>query len=328
MELFRNDIRQADFVLPSEVAPWIQLLESGHQDPILVLLLSLLPNLRILSLGNHPGQTLLFTTTRRIAENAASKSFSKLKSFRLSYSIFDQSEGVSLLKPFVLLPSMEKMSCHHLDDRHRGRAIPYCPIVPQSSNLTESVFDSCGDMANYISVLLEGMTALKKFTYVAVDHTVDAFWIRFALLSHCRQSLEYLKMGFKYGEPNYMGSLHSFERLAKLDVDHSLLVDSDTGDDYDVADMLSTSIQAIDLRGRYSKVVSHICPFIRSLINAKRTRLPNLNMLTYRLLGPFESSCPSDSSSPFDSREYIHAKYEYADMCRLCERNGVFLFFE
>lgn len=98
MELFRNGIREADFVLPSEVAPWIELLESGHQDPILVLLLSLLPNLRILSLDNHPGQTLLITNIRRIAENAASKSFSEMKSFRLSDSIVDQSEGVSLFK--------------------------------------------------------------------------------------------------------------------------------------------------------------------------------------------------------------------------------------
>lgn len=179
-------------------------------------------------------------------------------------------------------------------------------------------------MANHIPVLLEGMTALKKLTYVAVDHTVDAFWIRFALLSHCRHSLEYLKLGFKCGEPNYMGSLRSFEKLAKLDVEHSLLVDSDTDDDYDVADMLPTSLQAIDLRGQYPEVVS----FIRSLVNAKRTRLPNLNILTYRLHGPFESSGPYHSSSPLDSREYVQAKYEYTDMCRLCERNGLFLFFE
>lgn len=317
MELFRNGIRQAEFILPSEVDPWIQLLESGHEDPIIVLLLNLLPNLRILSLEDHPGQTLLLTTIRRIAETSSLTPFSKVKSFHVSDMISDQHEGVSLVKPFILLPAIEKMSCEQLDNRHQGHGIPYCSIAPRSSNVTELIFDLCGDMANRICVLLEGMKSLKKFTYVVVGETVDAFWIRSALLSHCRHSLEYLKLGFNYGESNYMGSLRLFEKLEILDVEHSLLVDPDAGDDHGIAELLPTSIDTVDWSGKHSGMVGHIRPFTRSLVAAKRTRLPNLKRLNYHL---YDMYAPFDL---FDSYLYFHVNF--ADMYRLCERNGVLL---
>ena len=316
MELLRTSIRQAEFVLPSEVDPWIQLLDKGYEESILLLLLNLLPNLRILSLQDHLGQTPLLTTLRRIAETSSSTSLSKLKSFHISDRRSDRYEAVSLVKSFALLPSMEKISCEHLDNRHQGRGIPYCPIAPQSSNVTELIFDSCHDMANRIYELLEGMKTLKKFTYVAVDEAVDGFWIRSALLSHCQHSLEYLKLEFKYGEPNYIGSLRLFGRLETLDVEHSLLVNPDAGDNYNIAELLPTSISTVDLTGDRFSMFGHIRPFTKSLVAAKRTRLPNLKRLGYRLFDRFASS------DLFDSDGYIHGNC-FADMWRLCERNGV-----
>ncbi|CAD6572888.1 MAG: hypothetical protein ASARMPREDX12_005531 [Alectoria sarmentosa] len=314
MELFRNCIRKAEYLLPSEVDFWIQLLESGDEDPILTSFLSLLPNLCTLSLEDHPVQTMLFTTICRMTKNTASTSFSKLRSVHLSDCFFDQREVIFRVKPFVLLPSVEKISCRNLDNRHRGRGIPDCLIAPQSSNVTELVFESCGDISKRISVLLEGIKGLKKFTYVAVTETVDAFWIRSALLNHCRHSLEYLKMGFGYGKPNYIGSLRLFKNLKTLDVEHGLLVDPDDLGNFNTADLLPTSIEAVDMTGTCSRITSHIHPFIKSLMSSKRTRLPNLKRLSYHFI------------DIFNSREYIHA--EFADMCYLCEENGVVLTFE
>lgn len=314
MELFRNGIRKAKHVLPSEIDVWIKLLESGHEDPTLALLLSLLPNLCALSLEDPPKRTLLFTSIRRMAQNAPSTSFLKLRSFHLADSVSERNEGISLVKLFALQPSMEKISCFDVDNVRQRRGIPDCLIAPQSSNVTELVFDSCGAIGKHIPVLLEGIKRLKKFTYVALGKTVDAFRIRSALLNHCRHSLEYLKMSYHDGEGNYMGNLRLFENLKVLHITHSLLVDPDAGDDLNMADLLPISIETIDTTGQSRRIVSHIRPFIRSLVNAKRTRLSNLKTLKYRFY------------DLFDSGNRMHLIF--TDMCRLCQANGVQLQFE
>ncbi|CAF9919784.1 MAG: hypothetical protein ALECFALPRED_001297 [Alectoria fallacina] len=313
MELFRNGIRKAQYVLPSEVDIWIQNLESGDEDPVVTFLLCLLPNLRTLSLGELPFETLLSSTIRRIAENANSTTFSKLKSIQLAGSVFDQHECMSLVKPFMLLPSVEKISCFNFENCRRERDIPDCFIAPQSSNVTELVFDSCGDIVERIPMLLEGIKGLKKFTFVAGCETVDAFWIRSALPNHCRHSLEYLKMRFEYEPSNYLGSLGLFENLRSLDVQHSSLVNPDAGDDFTIGNSLPTSIEAIDMTGQQSETVSHIRSCIMGLVSAKGTRLPNLKRLNYHPVGLLKSK--------------KHFYVDFADMCRLCEGKGFILDF-
>lgn len=315
MELFKDRIRKLKYLPPHEVDVWIKCLESGQDDPVLAFLLNLLPNICSLSIRKPPIHTILFTCIRRMAENAASTSFTKLKNIQLSHIITDRYEDISVVKPFVLLPSVEKISCLNLDNPNRRRGIPDSLIALQSSNITELVFESCGDISKRISILLEGIKGLKRFTFVAVSEKVDAFWIRSSLLNHCRHSLEYLKMGFSYSLENYIGSLRLFEKLSTIDVEDSLLVDCDAGGHYNIADMLPTSIEAVAMTGRHFATVDGIRPFITNLVGAKQSQLPNLTKLTYHVIDEFIKKKKGGHFNPID-------------MCLLCERNGIFLSFE
>ncbi|KAM0794811.1 hypothetical protein BDR22DRAFT_671577 [Usnea florida] len=78
MNLFRNKIRSADYLLPSEKNARIQRLEDGHEEPILVCLLNLLPGLCTLKLEAIPYDTDLFTVVHRMIKKSSSEAFSRL----------------------------------------------------------------------------------------------------------------------------------------------------------------------------------------------------------------------------------------------------------
>ena len=318
MELFRNGIRNAEYMFPVGIDAWIQLLETGHEDPILALLLSLLPNLRRLRLEYPPAQSRLFTTIRRMIETAVPVSFSKLESIHL---VSGQNEGISLITSFASLPSLEKISCYTYISCDQGPDIPECLVSPRSSNVTELVFDSYSDTATPIFVLLEGIKVLKKFTYVGHHTPFDLSGLRTALLNHCRHSLEYLKvLPFEYvdsKQADTLGSLRLFENLKYLEVDHSILVNLDASGNCNVSDLLPASVEAIVMTGLCSETLSHLRPVIRSLVSAKRTELPDLKRVEFsNLFGDW----PSIFLDPGD-----YSSSESSDMRQLCDRNGVLL---
>ena len=112
VKLIKDSICKTKNIFPRKKDFWIRLLENGHEDPILALLLSLLPNLCALSLERPPVRTRLFTTIHRIAETTPSTCFSKLRDIKLSNSVSGQPDHN---KPFLLLPSVGRISCYDLN---------------------------------------------------------------------------------------------------------------------------------------------------------------------------------------------------------------------
>ena len=182
MKLFRNEIRRAEYLLPSETNAWIQLLENEHEGPILVWLLNLLPGLYTLKLEGSPLVTDLFTVVHRIIKNPSSESFLRLKNIHLSGISSNENEGIPLVMRFLLLPSAEKISCYGFVGVSPKRGIPDCVIAPRSSLIIELVFDSCSDNTQGLFSLLEGMKALKKFTYVLSAGIINASSLHSTLL--------------------------------------------------------------------------------------------------------------------------------------------------
>ena len=219
MNLFRREIRSADYLFPSERNARIQLLEDGHEEPILESLLNLLPGLRTLKLEALPFVTDLFTVVYRMIKKSPSESFSRLRTVYLSGISSDENEGIALVKLFLLLPSVQKISCYCFAGLWPKRGVPGCVIAPRSSLITELVFDSSSDITQGLSSLLGGIKALKKFTYVLSTGTINASSLHATLLQHCRHSLQYLKLArfdCEYGNASFtgtLGSLHWFKNL-------------------------------------------------------------------------------------------------------------------
>ena len=309
MNLFRNEIRSADYLLPSESNARIQLLEDGHEEPIVASLLNLLPGLCTLKLEAIPFVTDLFTVVHRMIKKSSSESFPRLTEASFSCISSDENEGIALVKLFLLLPSVRKISCYSFTDLWPKRGIPDCIIAPRSALITELVFHQCSDITQGLSSLLGGIKALKKFTYVLQAGTINASSLHSTLIQHCRHSLQYLKLvrfHWEYGNASFtgtLGSLHWFKSLKELDLEFSLMVNPGAGREIGVPDSLPDSIEAIHILGR-SKETDRHSPLIRSLVNAKRTGLLDLKRLSHRV---------------FKSAEYRREpNVAYTDLCQQC----------
>ena len=309
MNLFRNEIRSADYLLPSETNAWIQFLENGQEEPILASLLNLLPGLCTLKLEATPFVTNLFTVLHRIIKKSSSESFPRLKNIYLSGISSDETEGIRLVKLFLSLPSVEKISCYSFAGIWPKRRIPDYIIATRSSLITELVFDSCDDITQGLSSLLEGIKALKKFTYVLSGETINASSLHSTLTQHCRYSLEYLKLArfqCEYGNASFtgtLGSLHWFKQLKELDLEFSLMVNPGAGRQFVIPDSLPSSVEAIHILGRSDEADQHFL-FMRTLVDAKRTGLLDLKRLSHRV---------------FTSAEYRKKpNVAYTDLCHQC----------
>lgn len=309
MAICRNEIRSADYLHPSETKTWIQRLNDGSDEPLLACLLNLLPGLCTLELHGTRFVNKLFTVIYRIIRKSSSESFPRLKSISLSNIPPDKSGGMSLVKMFLLLPSLEKISCYNFLDFPLKRGIPDLIVAPRSSLITELVFDFCGNITHGLSSLLEGIKALKKFTYVLFAARSDVSLLYSALLQHCQYSLEYLKLTrseWKVEIASFtgtLGSLHSFENLKELDLEFSLMVNPGAGREFAIPDSLPGSIEAIHILGRSEEADQHSL-FIRRLVDAKRTELLDLKRLSHRV---------------FDTAEFgKESPAAYTDLCQQC----------
>ena len=310
MNLFRNEIRGADYLLPSEINAWIQHLEDGYQEPVLASLLNLLPGLCTLELATPHSVADLCPLLHRIIKKSSTGSFPRLKNIYLAGASCDADRGMPLVELFFMLPSVEKISCYQFFEEIRPEGgIPDCIIAPRSSFITELVFDSCCDITQGLPSLLEGIKALKKFTYVLSEAVIDASWLHSTLLQHCQYSLEYLKLAsFEIFCENAsftgtLGSLHSFETLKEIDLEFSLMVNPGDDMEFYIPDSLPDSIEAIHILGRSEEADQHSI-FIRRLVNAQRTELLNLKRLSHRAFDITECG-----------REYIVTD---TDLCQQC----------
>ena len=309
MNLFRNEIRGADYLLPSEIDAWIQHLEGGYQEPLLASLLNLLPGLCTLELATPHSVADLCPVLHRIIKKSSTGSFPRLKDIYLSGDSCYEDKGMPLVELFFLLPSVERISCYRFFEIRPEGGIPDCIIAPRSSFITELNFDSCDDITQGLSSLLEGIKALKKFTYVLSVAVIDASWLHSTLLQHCQYSLEYLKLASfdvfceNASFTGTLGSLHLFENLKEIDLEFSLMVDPGADREFDIPDSLPDSIEAIHILGR-SEEAEQQSLFIRRLVNAKRTELLDLKRLSHRAFDVTECG-----------REFIVAN---TDLCEQC----------
>ena len=313
MNLFRNEIRSADYLLPSEINAWIQLLEKGHEGPIVAALLNLLSRLCTLNLDSIAFLTEQFTVVHRILKKFSSEPSPKLKNIYLRGILAVENEDMPLVKLFLSLPSVEKITCFEFISIRRHvfpkLRIPGRIIAPRSSLITELVFDSCRNITLGLSSLLGGIKALKKLTYVLRAATINAYSLRSTLIQHCRHSLQYLKLvrfNCEHGNARFtgtLGSLHQFKSLKELDLDFSLMVNPDAGREFGIPDSLPNSIEAIHILGRSEEADQHSL-LIRTLVNAKRTGLLDLKRLSHRVFKSAERG--------------IEPNVAYTNLCQQC----------
>ena len=217
----------------------------GNDHGAVCLLLTLLPNLKLVHLENWYRCSDIFRhIVGQIAEanqDPASPNHGKALSRLVECSMNHEDVEMGVLfddyDVFAMLPSLRTLRGKQISGYHH-----LCwstKLRPCSSNITEIDFThSAINMKNFRG-LLEAIQCLKKFTYHFPGPVVgDAYYTPFAILDVLRktasQTLELLDMEgisksseeenliFREGESRSIGSLHMFAALKKIRLEDTL----------------------------------------------------------------------------------------------------------
>ena len=289
MLLFQDALREM-----GEVEEWIEDMEAGDEDPIIAILLTLLPELRTLRIKELPLNGVTFGVIQYIAEYMSTTMLSELEGVEISYDNDVGSKGTSVIRPFAMLPSMKKLSCSNFkQDWSPCAAESRMPL--QISNIYELTITGNGPSSKNLFEVLGGFKALKRFVYLkpAASQDFDPFWIRAALVAYARHSLEHLiiQSPGAYKGQGCMGDLRGFERLRTHETEYKFLVEPDHCDvmytaeyRHTVANALPGTLQELLLCGNGFDLHDQVGPSIHSLVEAKiNGHLASLNKLEYRL---------------------------------------------
>ncbi len=293
--LFNQALEEDDPLLRGgmDVQTLQDVLADGHQDPLVCMLITRLPNVRQIRWIDIPTASHVLKVVQTISESPTATSLRRLEYVDFQGTNCVYGEELSLIKPFAMLPSVRKIVCSDLikegGSAHMDDIDYYTP--GQISRVTHLNFKHCDDKSKDLHILLEGFDALKSFTFTNPRTQLmgkpqcDLFWIRSALYGNLRHSLQSLTMRFPRetdkDKSSFMGGLRRFAVLKKLEFDYHLLVDPKAqADEAPIADLLPPSIEDIHFHGLDTSNMKTVRRLIGQLTDAKVDILPVLRKLS------------------------------------------------
>lgn len=290
---------------PDHSSAWVTAIESGDEDPILAILLLQLRNVATLKLSYvMVTYQLVFQTLTRILETPGVPHLSNLTTLEVypQGSDPDRSPNWHAINIFAKLPSLQSVIAWNLWIEDHDDDRDYL-LHPRSSNVSSLMFTQISISAQRLYEFLRGFRELKKFSYRDTyrdEHLFETFWIRAALLTYARASLEYLSLTRIYtNEKSYMGSLRDFENLKKISTELDFLIDWSRPGRLVLAQMLPASIEEVCLyQDRFDDPES-FHDMIISTAKDKPKLLPRLKQLHFIFYSD-KIDGPSDSMRIFE----------------------------
>ena len=291
MELFIEAIRRADSVLRDEIDDWVMAVKRGIEDPIVALMLLLLPNLCTMTLEIHSNFSYPLTETfRRISETEKSRFLTRLTTVNLDVQLRLEADVMDWewLSISATLPSVQSIHAARIGTIDIEDLIKQTRCFePGSSTIEELSFIESSICPKSMFQLFESIKGLKKFTYSDPDEETqpfEPFWMGKALIAYAKHSLELLKVTADRTEGvGTLGSFRGCTKLRELETDVHLLVEEDRF--HTLAYLLPVSIEKVHLyTGDHSRFNS-VLLIIMAFEKAKSQLLPNMRVLTLSL-GP------------------------------------------
>lgn len=243
----------AHHVPADQNSAWVRAIESGGEDPVLALLLLQLSNVTLLEL-NYVMATYrhVFQTLIRILETPGVPYLSNLTTLEINRqdSDVDNNEHWHAINIFAKLPSLRSITARNFCIKDDENDSDYL-LHPRTSNVSSLRFRFISISAQRLYEFLRGFKNLKHFSYKnthEAQHSLETFWMRAALETYARASLEYLSLRREWAdEKRYMGSLRDFENLKRVSTDFEFLFDRPRSGRVVLAQMLPASIEEVHL---------------------------------------------------------------------------------
>ena len=291
LKMFRTAFRNSHVITfdESDISLWMEEIRHGNAEPILGLLMTLLPCLVKIVFAGYRGEIPNFTKTIWRISKAYSSSPSSVFLSRLQYVVFDFGDSESLIEydvlhPFLMLPSMRTLYT---------RRIPYhlgYPIVPMSSCITRIRLLLCGFNQKE---LLEFFGIFKSLEYLQFSpnedeeeedetQTFSPLWIHNALSTHARRSLKMLHIidHYEYYDTARTGDFRNFDVLAQIEARFAFLLGKPGSSQKSLGDALPPSIEKVVIWG-LDIDPDAVSKMVEDVVKDKERSLPKLNTLIY-----------------------------------------------
>ena len=256
--MFKQDARNTIDSSREELEEgWLAAIDRGDEEPLIALLLMLLPNLRHIDFRPVDETCLCITDAlRTIKYNKDSSSLKKLRSVNLELAKPDHEDvlDVELVILFAGLPSVTSIYSHGVGTCPEGLLCYYNIGVTQVTDLR---FVNCSVHSKDMFEFLYATRNLQQFSYShkgsAGNPThFDPFWIRAALLANAQESFLSLTVLAGGQETYFMGILANFTYLENIHTDLRLLIGDPPSPEHGFSDALPLSIVSITLHIDYS----------------------------------------------------------------------------
>lgn len=279
----RFQVRLAEAV--SEFGPeditwgWMPELNHGNEDPVISLLLLLLPNLSKLRFeGFGSERANLRDTLDRIARmQSPNAPLSLLRHVDLLCD-WDVS-AARILRHITALPSIRSMHVEKIGTHVSFSNLTVTELTPQTSKLEKLTLLRCRVSFKSLNYILAGLTALRSFTFVAERYLdFDSVWFRDALFAVAGSTLESLTLLSRNEKRNVIGDVRVFENLRNLHTETQLLLDdfAFSCDETSLAKALPPNLQTLKLECSGQGDEVFIGRNISKLAELKKDLVPHL----------------------------------------------------
>ena len=319
----------SDLVPQDEISCWMRCIRSGCEDPIISLLLLLLPNLSTLKL-NHLGEELehLWGTLYHITNMKSSAApLSRLRHVQVP-------RYLELVDIFAALPSVRSIHGFNIHESVTD-ADWDSNLAPRTSKLEDLTLATCLINPKRFFEFLETFEALRSFTYHSDIEKIrnnqrmefDPFWIRSGLSACARSRLQSLTLLSYDKKRNFMGDIRCFRALRHLHTETQLLLRQASmhHDETSLARTLPPKLEILKLECSGLGDEIGIARLISALAKLKKEYVPGLReveVVTRNGISDFNT--PPDSSVSARLRnERLSTNYE--TIVEACKVQGIHL---
>ena len=260
LALFKQAVRENVDVSEKELEEdWFAEIDKGNEEPLIALLLLLLPNLQHVQVGSiHTNSFLcIHEVLNSISFDQHSRSLRKLRSVGLEYVLADDDFlDFEYVRLFAALPSVTSMTGNRVGS-DPDYLLHSPPSHLYSTNLTNLSFVKCVINPKTLVDFISSTWKLERFFYKLEGSPTDAadfdpFMIRHALLANANDTLKSLTILADGGARQFMGCLTDFRRLETLETDFACLIGDPATSYHLPSDILPTSIVEVKLHINYT----------------------------------------------------------------------------
>ena len=310
-----------EFVPKEKSRGWMTGISHGNEDPIVSLLLLLLPKLAKLRLEGLGSERAKFRYTldriARVKSPNAPLSLLRHVDLLCAWDML----GARILRHFTALPSIRSIHVERIGTHISFSHLSITKSAPPASKLEELTLLNCRISFKSLEYILTGLNTLRSFTFVATRHLdFDSTWFRDLLFAVAGTTLESLTLLSHNEKRNIIGDLRLFKSLHNLHTQTQLLLDyfSIDLDEASLAKALPPNLQTLTLEcsGQGDEFI--IAKYILKLAQLKKDLVPQLKEVEISIRNGIKDFNGQPDGGPFAITEGP----SYDALVKACDAQG------